>query len=213
MGADTVDTKTVTEYGFDYTVIDPNANSGALSGRKDLVFQWKRIADSEQRIDPSISNIIDTFVLTNTYDLSYRNWLSNDRTEDGLPKPPTSDELKTADTSLQATFRVVKVAGTTLTDTEIKNRVLDAITQFFNIDNWEFGETFFFTELSAYVHNQLLGIMSSIVIVPIQEDSAFGNLFQVTPNSDEVFIPDIDLNSIQIVTSFTGANLRTSTAA
>ena len=242
VGADTVDTKTVTEYGFDYTVIDPNANSGALSGRKDLVFQWKRIADSEQRIDPSISNIIDTFVLTNTYDLSYRNWLSNDRTEDGLPKPPTSDELKTqfssienkksisdsliyrsakykplfgdtADTSLQATFRVVKVAGTTLTDTEIKNRVLDAITQFFNVDNWEFGETFFFTELSAYVHNQLLGIMSSIVIVPIQEDSAFGNLFQVTPNSDEVFIPDIDLNSIQIVTSFTGANLRTSTAA
>jgi len=242
VGTDTVDTKTVTEYGFDYTVIDPNANSGTLSGRKDLVFQWKRIADSEQRIDPSISNIIDTFVLTNTYDLSYRNWLSNDRTEDGLPKPPTSDELKTqfasienkksisdsliyrsakykplfgdtADTSLQATFRVVKVAGTTLTDTEIKNRVLAAITQFFNIDNWEFGETFFFTELSAYVHNQLLGIMSSIVIVPIQEDSAFGNLFQVTPNSDEVFIPDIDLNSIQIVTSFTGANLRTSTAA
>ena len=74
MGADTVDTKTVTEYGFDYKVIDPNANSGTLSGRKDLVLQWKRIADSEQRIDPSISNIIDTFVLTNTYDLSYRNW-------------------------------------------------------------------------------------------------------------------------------------------
>lgn len=242
VGTDTVSTKTVTEHGFDYTVIDPTASSGALSGRKDLVFQWKRIADSEQRIDPSISNIIDTFVLTNTYDLSYRNWLSNDRSDDGLPKSPTSDELKTqfasienkksisdtliyrsakykplfgdtADTSLQATFRVVKVAGTTLTDTEIKNRVLDAITTFFSIDNWEFGETFFFTELSAYVHNQLLGIMSSIVIVPIQEDSAFGNLFQVTPNSDEVFIPDIDLNSIKIVTSFTGANLRTSTAA
>jgi len=242
VGTDTVETKIITEYGFDYTVIDPTASTGTLSGRKDLVFQWKRIADSEQRIDPSISNIIDTYVLTNAYDLAYRNWLSNDRTEDGLPKPPTSDELKTqfssienkksisdsliyrsakykplfgetADTSLQANFRVVKVAGTTLTDTEIKNRVLAAITSFFDIDNWEFGETFFFTELSAYVHNQLLGIMSSIVIVPIQEDSAFGNLFQVTPNSDEVFIPDIDLNSIKIVTSFTGANLRTSTVA
>ena len=242
VGADTVETKTVTEYGFDYTVIDTSANTGTKSGRKDLVFQWKRIADSEQRIDPSISNIIDTFVLTNTYDLTYRNWLSNDRTDDGLPKPPTSDELKTqfasienkksisdsliyrsakykplfgdtADTNLQATFRVVKAGGTTLTDTEIKNRVLAAITSFFNIDNWEFGETFFFTELSAYVHNQLLGVMSSIVIVPTQEESAFGNLFQVTPNSDEVFIPDIDLNTIKIVTSFTGSNLRTSTVA
>ena len=73
VGADTVETKTVTEYGFDYTVIDTSANTGTKSGRKDLVFQWKRIADSEQRIDPSISNIIDTFVLTNTYDLTYRN--------------------------------------------------------------------------------------------------------------------------------------------
>ncbi len=242
IGTDTVATKTTSESGFDYTVIDPTASTGPLSGRKDLLFQWKRIADSEQRIDPSISNIIDTFVLTNTYDLDYRNWLSNDRSENTIPKSPTSDELKTqfasienkksisdsliyrsarykplfgdtAETSLQATFRVVKVAGTTLTDTEIKSRVLDAITKFFSVDNWEFGETFFFTELSAYVHNQLLGIISSIVIVPIQEDSAFGNLFQVTPNSDEIFIPDINLNSIEIVASFTGANLRTSTTA
>ena len=115
---------------------------------------------------------------------------------------------ETADSSLQARFRVVKVKGTTLTDTEIKNRVLSAIDEFFDIDNWEFGETFFFTELSAYVHNQLLGIIGSIVIVPVQEDSSFGNLFQVTPNSDEIFIPDISLNSIDIVTSYTSANLR-----
>ena len=237
VGLSTVETTTVTEDGFDYTVIDPDANTGSLSGRKSLTFMWKRIADSEQRIDPSISNIIDTFVLTNAYDLKYRNWLANDRTQETLPKPPTSDELRqqfksldnkksisdsiiyrsakykplfgeTADSSLQARFRVVKVKGTTLTDTEIKNRVLGAIDEFFNLDNWEFGETFFFTELSAYVHNQLLGIIGSIVIVPVQEDSSFGNLFQVTPNSDEIFIPDISLNSIDIVTSYTSANLR-----
>ena len=239
VGMSTVETTTVTEDGFDYTVVDPNASSGSLSGRKGLTFMWKRIADSEQRIDPSISNIIDTFVLTNSYDLQFRNWLSNDRSDENIPKPPTSDELRqqfnslenrksisdsiiyrsarykplfgeTADSSLQARFRVVKVKGTTLTDTEIKNRVLEAINEFFDVDNWEFGETFFFTEMSAYVHNKLLGIIGSIVIVPIQEDSTFGNLFQVTPNSDEIFIPDVDLNSIDIVTSFTSTNLRQS---
>ena len=237
VGSGTVATRTVTEDNFDYTVIDPDASSGSYSGRKSLDFMWKRIADSEQRIDPSISNIIDTFVLTNSYDLQFRNWLANDRTDENIPKPPTSDELReqfesldtkksisdsliyrsakykplfgeTAETSLQASFRVVKVKGTTLTDTEIKNRVLEAIQDFFNVDNWEFGETFYFTELSAYVHNKLLGIIGSIVIVPTQEQSTFGNLFQVAPDSDEIFIPDIDLNSIEIVSSFTSANLR-----
>jgi hypothetical protein len=32
----------------------------------------------------------------------------------------------------------------------------------------------------------------------------------VTPNSDELFIPDVDLTSIDIVNNFTGVNLRTS---
>jgi hypothetical protein len=61
------------------------------------------------------------------------------------------------------------------------------------------------------VHNENLGLISSIVIVPLQENSAFGTLFQVTPNSDELFIPDINLTSIDIVNNFTGVNLRTST--
>jgi len=116
-----------------------------------------------------------------------------------------------ADEGLQSRFRVVKVKGTTLTDTEIKNRVLTSIDEFFNVDNWDFGETFYFTELAAYVHNENLGLISSIVIVPLQENSAFGTLFQVTPNSDELFIPDINLTSIDIVNNFTGVNLRTST--
>ena len=240
VGTDSVALQSVTEEGFEYNVLDPDLDSGAYSGRKDLSFRWKRVADSEQRIDPSISNIIDTFVMTDTYDLLYRNWLTRDRREDTKPKTPTSDELKeqfasldskksisdsliyrsarykilfgdAADEGLQSRFRVVKVKGTTLTDTEIKNRVLTSIDEFFNVDNWDFGETFYFTELAAYVHNENLGLISSIVIVPLQENSAFGTLFQVTPNSDELFIPDINLTSIDIVNNFTGVNLRTST--
>lgn len=239
IGDDTVSLTTITEDGFEYTVVDPTENSGNVEGRRELTFQWRRIADNNQRIDPAISNIIDTFVLTDAYDLKYRNWLTRDRKEDTEPKTPTSDELKeqfasldskrsisdsiiyrsarykvlfgnAADDGLQAKFRVVKVKGTTLTDTEIKNRIINSIDEFFNVDNWDFGETFFFTELAAYVHNENLGIISSIVIVPTQENSAFGTLFQVTPNSDELFIPDLDLNLIDIVTNFTGVNLRTS---
>jgi hypothetical protein len=239
VGTDTVSLTTVTEDDFEYTVVDPDGTGGNISGRRELSFQWKRVADSEQRIDPAISNIIDTFVLSDTYDLLYRNWLTRDRKEDTEPKTPTSDELReqfqsldnkrsisdsiiyrsarykvlfgeAAENGLQAKFRVVKVKGTTLTDTEIKNRIITSIEEFFNVDNWDFGETFYFTELAAYVHNENLGIISSIVIVPVQENSAFGNLFQVTPNSDELFIPDVDLTSIDIVNNFTGVNLRTS---
>lgn len=232
---------TIKEDGYEYIVLDPNSDtvqtSDSYPGRFDLTFQWKRIADSDQRIDPSLSNIIDVFCLTQSYDLQYREWLTKDKSIDTIPLPPTSDQLKkqfnsldtkrsisdsiiyrsakykplfgvSADSLLQASFRVIKVKGTTLSDTEIKNSVLEGIDEFFNIDNWEFGETFYFTELAAYLHNKLLGVISSIVIVPLQEESAFGTLFQVTPSSDELFIPDIDLNSIEIVSNFTGTNLR-----
>jgi len=210
-----------------------------ISGRNDLMFQWKRVADTKQRIDPSISNIIDTFVLSDNYDRNFREWLKNDRSVTNKPTPPTSDALKTqfalldkkksisdsiiyrsakykllfgetADYGVQARFKIVKIVGTTLNDGEIKSRALTAIIEFFDVNSWDFGETFYFTELAAYVHNRLLGIISSIVIVPINENGAFGNLFQVTPDSDELFIPDITLSNIDIVENISGTSLRAS---
>jgi hypothetical protein len=207
-------------------------------GRSDLVFLWKRIADHNQRIDPSISNVIDIFVLTNNYDTLYRDWLANDRDENNEPLAPTTEELDTqfanidhkrsvsdsliyrsaeykplfgdtADTELQAKFRVVKVRGTTLTDSEIQSKVAEAVEEFFNVDNWDFGETFYFTELSTHIHNRLAGIISSVVIVPLQENSVFGNLFQITPETHEIFIPDVTATNIEIVDNLTAANLRT----
>ena len=227
---------TEAELGYTYTVYDPSAVP-SVDGRSGLKFQWKRIADTNQRIDPSLSNVIDIFVLTNNYDTLYRDWLANDRDENTEPLAPTTEELKTqfvnishkksvsdsiiyrsakykplfgdtADTELQAKFRVVKVRGTTLTDSEVQSRVADAVEEFFDIDNWDFGETFYFTELSTHIHNKLAGIISSVVVVPLQENSVFGNLFQVTPESHEVFIPDISAAIIEIVDNLTAANLR-----
>jgi hypothetical protein len=88
-----------------------------------------------------------------------------------------------------------------LTSNEIKSKVLTAINEFFNIDNWDFGETFYFTELSAYIHQQLPGVIASIVITPTQSNSVFGDLFQIIPESNELFIPDVTLRDIDIVDS------------
>lgn len=229
---------TVVEEGFTYTVYDTDV-AATIPGRANLNFQWKRVSETTNRIDPSISNVIDVFVLTNNYDLRYRDWLVNDRKDAAMPLPPSSTELSTqfsklnskksisdtmiyrsaiykplfgstADSNLQAKFRVVKVPGVTLSDSQVKSKIVTAISEFFNIANWDFGETFYYTELAAYVHNQMVGLISGIVIVPLEENSSFGDLFQVTPSTDEIFIPDIDLSSIEIVNNFTGTNLRTS---
>lgn len=236
IGNNTITLANYIEDGYTYTSYSV-AGAINVDGRNNIKYQFTRVADSAQRIDPSISNIIDTFVLTKNYDTIYRNWLTFDRKMESMPLPPTSDQLSaqfnnieskksisdtiiyrsakyksifgtTSDIGLQAKFRVVKSAGTSLTDTEIKSRVIQNIQNFFDINNWDFGETFYYTEMATYIHNNMAGIVGSIVIVPTQESSAFGNLFQVTPNSDEIFIPDVTLDSIDIVTSYTEDNLR-----
>jgi hypothetical protein len=228
-GSDTIRLGETTEDGFTYIVQD-NDGDIIVPGRQDLTFRWRRISSSTYRIDPSLSNIIDVFVLSQNYDTKYREWISGNRLIDSMPEPPTEVELETqfaslnskksvsdslvyraaqykilfgelADVELQGKFKVVKVSGTTLTDNEIKSRILTAIQEFFNLDNWDFGETFYFTELSAYIHQKLPGIIGSIVISPVQTGGEFGDLFQITPESNELFIPDVSLQDIEIVNS------------
>ena len=113
-----------------------------------------------------------------------------------------------ADASLQAKFRIIKVPGTRFTDNEIKDKVVEEIGNFFNIDNWDFGETFYFTELAAYVHKELAGIISSFVIVPQLSTSVFGDLFQITPLGGELLIPDVSATDIDIIDNITQSNIR-----
>lgn len=227
---ETINLTTVTEDGFTYTVRGDTGT--AVSGREFMTFVWRRISASNYRIDPSLSNIIDVFVLNQNYDNKYKKWIADDRRESTQPAVPTEIELEKqfssitskkavsdsiiyraaeykiifgelAEIELQGKFKVVKVTGTTLTDNEIKTRILAAIDEFFNLDNWDFGESFYFTELSAYIHQQLQGVVSSVVIVPTQQNSQFGELFQITPNSNELFLPDVVLSDIEIVNTLT----------
>jgi len=238
VGTEQVYLKTETEYGFTYEVLGTaNDYSRLISGRSNLKFHWKHYSEGDHRINPSVTNIIDTFMLTDGYDTDFRTWLVLDGAESTRPLPPTTETLRQqfadleevkmasdtiifkpakykimfgneADSELRAKFKVVKVLGTSYTDNDIKSKVITAINNFFALENWDFGETFYFTELSAYIHNELVGIISSVVIVPQDDNSRFGNLFQVTPDSDELFISSAKVADVQIISQITETNIR-----
>ena len=72
---------------------------------------------------------------------------------------------KGAESALQATFKVVKNPKTAVSDNAIKSDLVTAINNFFALQLWDFGDTFYFTELAAYLHNVLAPDVLSIVIV------------------------------------------------
>ena len=201
-------------------------------GRSSLSFQYKHNAGQETRIDPSVSNIIDVYMLERTYDNLFRIWLQDGGNK---PIPNTSDQLRisyagilnpmkslsdqiiyhpvkykilfgtSSDEELQATFKVVKNPKTNVTDAVIKTRVINSINQFFALDNWDFGDTFYFTELAAFVHNQLAPHLLTVVIVPNQTGHGFGSLFQIVSAADEIFISGATVNDVSTITAL-GAN-------
>ena len=203
-------------------------DSVTYTGLKNLNFVWKHIAADREIVDPSYTNIIDVYVLNRTYDTAYRTWLLTNEGEQ--PLPPTSDALASsfvdverqktisdtviykpvkyktlfgpaAHSSLRATFDVVKTKGSNVVDSEVRANVVKAISDFFAVENWSFGETFYFTELAAYVHKELSMQVSSFTIVPHGSSSVFGELFEITPNIDEMFIPDVSIDDIDIVSN------------
>ena len=224
--------------GASTITIDSVQYSGISSEVAPINFEWEHIAADNQVVDPSFTNIIDVFALSKSYDTEYKNYLKG--TVITEPTPPTSYQLGTqfadiidkkavsdtivykpvkykplfgsfAEPHLRAKFRVIKLFGSNITDTDLKSKTVESIDEFFNLSNWDFGETFYFTELAAYVHKQLAGVLSSFVIVPQGAGSVFGDMFEYTPNSDELIIPNVDVNDIDIITNITDANIKAGT--
>lgn len=203
-----------------------------------LYFHWKHFAQVNHRIDPSITNLIDIFVLSSEYDFLTRNWIQTGADPSELPSAPTELDLRltfrnfeefkmmtdemiwrpvrykflfgngSEEQNLRAKFKVVKLPNTTVADGEIKSRVIRAINQFFDVTRWDFGETFYFTELAAFVHQQLASIIGSFVIVPQDEEAQFGDVFEVTAAPDEMFISTAQVTDVEIINSNTAGNLR-----
>ena len=110
--------------------------------------------------------------------------------------------------SLQATFKVVKNANLVISDNDIKSRILTAMNQFFALENWDFGETFYFTELAAYVVKELSPDIVNFVIVPKQAGLNFGSLFEIKAESDELFVNGATVDDIEIIAGITTSNIK-----
>lgn len=202
-----------------------------------LYFKWSHYSPINQRVDPSPSNIIDMIVITDSYYRDVVIWKNSNGTMTTFPAAPTTEELRIqfqdlntykmvsdamiwnsgtfkilfgpqAETELQATFKVVKAPSTNISDNEVKTKVIKAIDTYFDIRNWDFGEKFFYTELAAFIHQQLSKIISSVVIVPNNANSQFGNLFEIVAGPTQLFLSTATVNNVQIVSNLTDQNLR-----
>ena len=205
-------------------------------GRDKIKFQYTHSADYDSRIDPGATNIIDVFVLTKGYDTLFRQWIAGAAIT--KPLPPSSAELydiispslsliksisdeviyhpvnykilfgTIAEDNLQASFKVIKNPSQVISDNDVKVKVITAINQFFNLDNWDFGDTFYFTELSTYVMNQAAPYIANFVIVPRQTGLNFGSLFEIKSASDQLFINGATVDDIEIITSITPSMIK-----
>ena len=209
------------------------------TGRDLLNFQYTHNSPNDRRIDPSPANFVDMFILTRAYDEDYRNYITDTTNSVVEPVKPTSFELRNsfgeldsfkaisdtiifnsvkykplfgdkAATELQATFKVIKNNATLKTDSEIKVRVNDAINEFFAVNNWDFGDTFHFSELAGYIHQELVPDLETVIIVPNSGDQVFGSLFQITAQRDEIFISAATVDNIEIIDGITASRLKAS---
>ena len=108
---------------------------------------------------------------------------------------------------MRASFKIIKNLEQPISDNEIKSRVLTAINEFFALENWEFGDSFYFSELSAYVMNRTAPYLVNFVIVPRQSNLSFGSLFEIRAESDQIFINGATTDDIEVVAGITSSTI------
>jgi hypothetical protein len=114
-----------------------------------------------------------------------------------------------ANVDLQAKFFIVKNSKSVTNDNDIKSRVIVAINEYFSLDNWDFGDTFNFGELSAYVIKELSPDVVNFLIVPSAPEKYFGSLFQVFCQADEIFLSTADVGELEIINTVTSGLIKT----
>ena len=108
-----------------------------------------------------------------------------------------------AESMLQSKFKIVKNPDIVLNDNDIKSRVISLINQFFALENWDFGDKFYFSELSTYVMKEMAPDVVTFLIVPEDASQTFGSLFEIKSEVDEIFISGATVNDIQIIDAVT----------
>ena len=207
-------------------------------GRQDLFFQYRHNSSLTNRIDPGSTNIIDVYVVTQAYYTAYRNYIVDSTGTVPEPDPPSLDTLTTeyaglqdykmisdnmiinsvdfkplfglkAAPELRATIKVIRASGSTASVSEIKSLVVSFINSYFAIENWNFGDTFYFSELSGYLHQNIGDVVSSVVLVPINPQKSFGDLYEIRSAPNQIFVNAATVADIQVIEALTSTNLRT----
>ena len=218
----------ITTNGTANSLTDVSTNYQAYLGRQDIMFQYKHNASDKRRIDPAASNLIDCYIMSRSYDEAYRNYitdytgkLAEPDTVDSVTLNNTYSELMNlkmisdemilnpgtykplfgskSDSSLQGNFQIVKKVTSSISDNELKSMVITTINDYFALDNWDFGSTFYFSELSGYLHSKLGNDLSSIVLIPSSTNSKFGDLYEIRSQPNEILISSATVENVQVV--------------
>jgi hypothetical protein len=204
-------------------------------GKEGINFLWQHRTPRYNLIDPSTTNIMDTYIITRGYYKNLVLWLNNKVKNE--PIAPTPFQLRNdfgyllgnamlSDTvilhtgkikpiigekskdELRATIKIIRSSNNSVTNNQLKTVIVDLVLEFFDINKWEFGETFYFSELSAFIHARLAPYLDSVVLVPLSDNHVFGDLYQVFAKEDEIIQPSISVNDISIVQSLDPRTLK-----
>ena len=219
-----------------YTLIQQPQYS-VKPGRQGLAFQYRHNSNNTTRIDPATTNIIDLYVVTQSYYTAYQNWIQDSTNTIVKPAVPTINELESdyskiqdykmlsdsvilnsvvfkplfgakAEPALRATIKVIKTSGISASDSEIRSAVLTTMNSYFNINNWNFGDTFYFSELSAYIHAEVGSLVNSVVLVPNDPTMSFGDLYEIKCRPYEIFVNAASSLDVIVIAALTPAELQ-----
>lgn len=204
-------------------------------GRGGLDFLWQHFSAFTNIIDPSPTNINDMIVITKGYYDSVKSFLTGKRAT--MPTPPSSLELRNSyrellenkmisDTvvmrsgrfkllfganaipQLRAKFKIIRSPGSTLSADQIRLNVVSIVNDYFDINNWDFAQTFYATDLIASIHGELVTDISSCVLVPTFATNYFGSLLVIEAGDDEILQASVTVDDIEIVEAYTPSVLR-----
>lgn len=200
-----------------------------------LDFMWQHFSPFTNIIDPSVTNIHDAYLMTRGYYDNVMNYVRG--LSSSAPTAPTPLELRNsygylleskmlsdtivlhpgklrllfgglAEPQLRAKFKVVRAQSATLTNERIKEEILNVINTFFDIDGWDFGDTFYATELISLIHQRLPADVASVVLVPVYSTNSFGSMFTVESGIDEILQSSAELGDIEVVEALTPSVIR-----
>jgi hypothetical protein len=220
-----------------YYVLIEQPQYSIKPGRQGLIYQYRHNSNNTTRIDPATTNIIDLYVVTQSYYTQYQNWIQDTTNTVPMPDKPTISELSLeyskvqdykmlsdsvvvnsvvfkplfgpkASPALRATIKVIKASNTNASDSEIRSATLTTMNNYFNINSWNFGDTFYFSELSAYIHAEIGELVSSVVLVPNDPTMHFGDLYEIKCAPYEIFVNAATAGDVVVISALTSAELQ-----